>query len=210
MFIRRRLFAALAPVLALAIALGGAAPAKAADVAAARDLIKSTATNLLQVVNSSQANAQKQAQLRQLVDANVDVDGVARFVLGRFWRVATPAQRADYMATFRQLLVYAVAAQASGFQGASFKMGQAQAQAAGVVVDTLVSVPGKPTATVQWVVGDVAGQPKIVDILAEGTSLRITERNDYAGVISQHGGKIQPLIDAMHQQLARFKANASG
>jgi phospholipid transport system substrate-binding protein len=56
----------------------------------------------------------------------------------------------------------------------------------------------------------VDGQPKIVDIIAEGTSLRLTERNDYAGVISQHGGQIQPLIDAMRNQLARFQANPTG
>jgi hypothetical protein len=29
-------------------------------------------------------------------------------------------------------------------------------------------------------------------------------------VISQHGGQIQPLIDAMRNQLARFQANPTG
>jgi phospholipid transport system substrate-binding protein len=210
MLIRRRLFAAMAPALPLAMALGSAVPARADNLAGARDLIKNTASKLLEVINSSQSNAQKQAELRQLVYSNVDVDGVARFVLGRYWRVATTAQRADYMATFRQLLVYAVTGQASSFQGATFKMGKVAAQPVGIVVDTVVSVPGKPDTTVQWVVAYEGGQPKIIDILAEGTSLRITERNDYAGVISQHGDKVQPLIDAMHKQLARFKANAAG
>jgi phospholipid transport system substrate-binding protein len=63
---------------------------------------------------------------------------------------------------------------------------------------------------VQWVVAMMNGQPKIIDIIAEGTSLRLTERNDYAGVISQHGGQVQPLIDAMRNQLARFQANPTG
>ncbi len=184
--------------------------ARADDISAAQTMIQTTGSTLLGVVNSSAGYAQKQAQLKQLVDANVDVDGVAHFVLGRYWRVATPAQQQEYMETFRQLLVYAVTGQASTFQGASFTVGQASQQPVGIVVQTTVNVPGKPPATVQWVVAMMNGQPKIIDIIAEGTSLRLTERNDYAGVISQHGGQIQPLIDAMRTQLARFEANPTG
>jgi phospholipid transport system substrate-binding protein len=103
-----------------------------------------------------------------------------------------------------------VTGQTSTFQGASFTIGSASQQPVGIVVSTTVNVPGKAPATVQWVVAMVDGQPKIVDIIAEGTSLRLTERNDYAGVISQHGGQIQPLIDAMRNQLARFQANPTG
>jgi phospholipid transport system substrate-binding protein len=114
------------------------------------------------------------------------------------------------MNTFRQLLVYAVTAQASGFQGAKFTVGQVDQRDVGTVVDTVVIIPGKPTAHVQWVVATIKGRPMITDILAEGTSLRLTERNDYAGVISQHGGNVQALIDAMHQQLARFQSQTTG
>lgn len=206
---RRRVMTFFATAMLLASFVGLTSRARADDVSDARTLIESTCTQLLGVINSSQGDAQKQAAMQQLVRGAVDVDGVARFVLGRFWRVATPAQQQDYMQTFRQLLVYAVTGQAASFQGAKFTMGQAAMRDAGIVVDTDVTVPGKPEAQVQWVVATVGGKPKIIDILAEGTSLRLTERNDYAGVISQHGGQVQPLLDAMHHQLARFQSNAS-
>jgi phospholipid transport system substrate-binding protein len=207
---RRSVMTALAAALPIAGSLGLVSTAHADDVSTARSLIEGTGSKLLGVINSSEKDSAKQEQLRQLVYGSVDVDGVARFVLGRYWRIATPAQQQDYMQTFRQLLVYAVTAQASTFQGASMKVGQAAQRDMGMVVDTAVTVPGKPETTVQWVVAPIDGQPKIIDIIAEGTSLRITERNDYAGVISQHGGQIEPLLNAMHQQLARFKANATG
>jgi phospholipid transport system substrate-binding protein len=207
---RRTAISLVAAAMAGAGSIALIPAAWADDLSAARAMIQTTGGRLLSVVNSSAGSAQKQAQLKQLVDDNVDVDGVARFVLGRFWRVATPQQQQEYMQTFRQLLVYAVTGQASTFQGASFSMGSATQQPVGIVVDTTVNVPGKPPATVQWVVQMMNGQPKIIDIIAEGTSLRLTERNDYAGVISQHGGQIQPLIDAMRTQLARFEANPTG
>jgi phospholipid transport system substrate-binding protein len=207
---RRTAITLLAAVAAGAGFIAVTPAARADDLSAAQALIQTTGGRLLSVVNSSAGYAQKQAQLKQLVDDDVDVDGVARFVLGRYWRVATPQQQQDYMQTFRQLLVYSVTGQASTFQGASFSVGSATQQPVGILVGTTVNVPGKPQATVQWVVQMVNGQPKIIDIIAEGTSLRLTQRNDYAGVISQHGGRIQPLIDAMRSQLARLQANPTG
>jgi phospholipid transport system substrate-binding protein len=207
---RRSLITALVAAAPVGTFLAVAPGARADDLSAARAMIEQTGNQMISIINSSTGAAQKQAEFQRLVFANVDVDGVARFVLGRFWRVATPAQQQTYLETFRQLLVYAVTGQTSAFQGATFTMGSVTQQPVGIVVGTTVNVPGKPPATVQWVVAMMNGQPKIIDILAEGTSLRLTERNDYAGVISQHGGQIQPLIDAMHNQLARFQANPTG
>ena len=207
---RRNLITALATAVPVGAFLAIAPGARADDLSEARAMIQSTGNQMISIINSSAGTAQKQAAFQQLVFATVDVDGVARFVLGRFWRVATPQQQQEYMQTFRQLLVYAVTGQTSTFQGASFTVGSATQQPVGIVVGTTVNVPGKPPATVQWVVAMMNGQPKIIDILAEGTSLRLTERNDYAGVISQHGGDVQPLIDAMRNQLARFQANPTG
>jgi phospholipid transport system substrate-binding protein len=207
---RRRLIAAALAAAPLGAVLAGAPGARADDLSAARAMIQSTGDKMVAIIDSSAGYAQKQAAFQQLVYANVDVDGVARFVLGRFWRVATPAQQRAYMETFRQLLVYAVTGQTSSFQGATFTVGEAMQQPVGLVVTTTVNVPGKPPANVQWVVAMMDGQPKIIDILAEGTSLRLTERNDYAGVISQHGGDVQPLIDAMRNQLARFQSGPTG
>ena len=207
---RRNLIIALAAAAPLGTFLAVAPRARADDLSAARAMIQNTGNQMVSIINSSAGAAQRQAAFQQLVYANVDVDGVARFVLGRFWRVATPEQQQEYMQTFRMLLVYAVTAQTSTFQGASFMVSSTTQQPAGIVVETTVNVPGKAPANVQWVVAMMNGQPKIIDILAEGTSLRLTERNDYAGVISQHGGQVQPLIDAMRNQLARFQANPTG
>jgi phospholipid transport system substrate-binding protein len=46
------------------------------------------------------------------------------------------------------------------------------------------------------------GSPKIVDVVAEGTSLRLTQRSDYASYLSQHGNNVDALIAAMKAQLS--------
>jgi phospholipid transport system substrate-binding protein len=57
-----------------------------------------------------------------------------------------------------------------------------------------------PPANVTWVVADESGTPKIVDVIAEGTSLRLTQRSDYASFLAHNGGNIDALIDALRAQ----------
>jgi phospholipid transport system substrate-binding protein len=50
-------------------------------------------------------------------------------------------------------------------------------------------------------VADIAG-PKVIDVIAEGTSLRLTQRSDYLAYIGRNGNALGPLIDALRQQAA--------
>ena len=62
--------------------------AQAADRAVA--FVKSTSDRLVAVVNSQGPPAEKRRRLQEVIAATVDVDDLARFCLGRFWRIATP------------------------------------------------------------------------------------------------------------------------
>ncbi|MGL1446739.1 ABC transporter substrate-binding protein, partial [Vibrio parahaemolyticus] len=39
-----------------------------------------------------------------------DIDAISQFVLGRYWRTATEAQRAEYQKLFQQFIVSSYAA----------------------------------------------------------------------------------------------------
>jgi len=202
MLTRRR----LAVLTGCAVAAAGLPVAARAAVPGAAAFIKQAGDRFLAVINAPGTMRGKQQQLRQIVEQDVDVTGVGRFVLGRFWRVATPAEQQQYMAVFRQILVYNVTTRIGDYKGATFTIGRTTARAEGTVVDTTINAPNNPPTQVQWVVQDVGGQPKIVDVIAEGTSMRLTQRSDYASVIVQNGGKVAALIAAMQHQLAGLQA----
>jgi phospholipid transport system substrate-binding protein len=135
----------------------------------------------------------------------VDVEGVARFVLGRWWRQATPAEQQEYLRLFEETLVRNLASRFGEFQGVRFALGRSQQRTEDdVLVTTLVERPGSAAAALDWRVADVGGQPKIVDLVAEGTSLRLTQRSEYSAVITRGGNRVAALLQAMRDQLARM------
>jgi phospholipid transport system substrate-binding protein len=59
-------------------------------------------------------------------------------------------------------------------------------------------------------VAEINGQPKVVDVIAEGTSLRLTTRSEYSAVIQRNSGKVASLLDAMRGQIAQLASREGG
>ena len=203
MFLRRFVLSAMA-CAPLLCALPGAAQAQPVPPDAAKAFITQSGQQLVTIVNSSATESQKADQLRTLVNQIVAVDQVGDYVLGRYITVATPAQHAQFLTLFHQLLSYNITYQIKAYQGISFVVNGASPMGKDTVVDTTISSPGKQPADVGWAVDEVGGTPKIVDVIVAGTSLRITTRNDYASVITDNGGQFSALLTAMQTQISKI------
>jgi phospholipid transport system substrate-binding protein len=164
--------------------------------------VKSTGDKLVSVVNGPGSDREKHAKLMQIIDSAVDVDGVARFCLGRFWRSASAEQQRSYTQLFHQTLVNNITSKLGEYRGVRYTMGRAQQRDGNAVVSTVVERPNNPPTSVDWIISNPANDPRIIDVIAEGTSLRLTQREDYASYLSHHNGSIDALIDAMRQQVA--------
>jgi phospholipid transport system substrate-binding protein len=206
MYFRRFILGAVAAAPLLAV-MAGAAQAQPVSPDVARAFIQKSGAQLVGIVNSSATQAQKAAELRQLVNQIVAVNQVGDYVLGRYLHVLTPQQHEQFQALFHQLLSYNITYQIKAYQGVGFTVNSAAQQGNDMVVDTTITTPGQAPADVGWAVDEVDGSPKIVDVIVAGTSLRITTRNDYSGVITDHGGQVSALMDAMQGQITRI-ANA--
>ena len=47
-----------------------------------------------------------------------------------------------------------------------------------------------------------SGGPKIIDVIAEGMSMRLTQRSDYASFLTRNNGNVGALILALQRQAA--------
>ncbi len=196
------LIAALPAALMLpAVLTPPASASPASDRATA--FITTAGGKFVAAINGTGTLEQRRQVLGGIVDDAVDVNGVARFCLGRFWRTATPAQQQKYLELFRNALVVNIASKIGEYQGVRFVVGATQDRDVGELVSTIIERPNNPPVNVQWVVANAGTDPKVVDVIAEGTSLRITQRDDYASFLTQHGDNIDGLLDAIRHQLSQ-------
>lgn len=173
----------------------------------AKTFIRNAGDKLVAVVNGSGSHAQKAQALQTLVNQIVAVDTVGNYVLGRYRNVLSPQQHQEFLSLFHQLLSYNITYQIRAYEGVTFTVNGTSEMGGDTLVDTTITRPGEAPADVKWAVQDVGGQPKIVDVIVAGTSLRITTRNDYTSVITSHGGQVSALLDAMKSQISRIKSS---
>ena len=195
----RRFFLSIATV-ALIAGLTRTPPAGAQTASQAAAFIRATGSAMVQVVDSEAPDQDKAQEMARIIDQRVDVNGIARFCLGPFWRTASPAQQKEYLGLFHRVLVFNIDAKMGQYQGVSFTITRTAPGEGGQVVATIIKRPNEPPANVDWVVQDVDGSPKIVDVIAEGTSLKVTQRSDYSSFIMQNHQSIQALLNAMKRQ----------
>jgi len=201
--LHRREFLLLTTAFSLAGALGIQSVAFAQSGDRATAFVKATGDKLVAVVNGAGSAEAKRRELTQVIDAAVDVDGVGRFCLGRFWRQASPDQQKRYLELFHKVLVTSITAKLGEYQGVRFSMGRSRPQDEEQIVSTVVERPNNAPTAVDWVISNPGSNPKIVDVIAEGTSLRITQRSDYAAYLQRNNNNIDALIGAMRDQVAQ-------
>jgi phospholipid transport system substrate-binding protein len=177
--------------------------AQAGDQAVA--FVKGTSDQLVEIANRALPPAERRLRLQRVIDATVDVDDIAHFCLGRFWRLATPEQQKQYMVLFHDVLVTEISGHLGEYNGVRVTMGLARASADTEIVITHVERPGSQTMQVDWVISTSSGHPKIVDLLAEGTSMRLTQSSDFTAYLARHQYNIHELLEGMQQMIARSR-----
>jgi phospholipid transport system substrate-binding protein len=167
--------------------------------------VKSTSEQLVAIVNGVGTPQEKHQRLQAVIDSAVDVNDIARFCLGRFWRIATPDQQQQYMALFHDLLVTKIASHLGEYQGVRVTLRLSRTSADTEIVITTVERPKNPANQVDWVVGTTTGSPKIVDLVTDGASLRLTQSSDFTAYLARHQYNIHELIEGMRQLVAQNK-----
>ncbi len=196
------LIAALPGLLALPAGLARPAYASAAGDRASA-FIAAIGEKLAAAINGTGSLEQRRQVVAGIIDDTVDVNGVARFCLGRFWRTAAPAQQQQYLKLFRDMLVTNIASKLGEYKGVRFTVGATQDREDGEIVSTIVARPNNPPTNIQWLVANAASDPKIIDVIAEGVSLRLTQRDDYASFMSQHGNNVDALLAGMRKLVSQ-------
>ncbi len=190
----RRFF--LSTIVGLWIGLGNFAVA-AVQPGAASELIRRLGEQAIAALDAPGASLEaREARFRSLLSEGFDLAFIGRFVLGRYWRQATPEQRSDYLALFGEYVLQTYSARLGGYAGESMTiLSERPAGTKDIVVSTRILRPSGPPIQAAWRVRTTGGRYRIIDIMVEGVSMVVTQRSEFAAVIQRRG--LQGLIDEL-------------
>lgn len=191
--------------LVVSLFLVSATTASAQDAAteakAFVDKVGGTALAVLK--DESLSQEQQVAQLNTLFSQSVDIPYVAKFVLGRYWRTATPEQQAKYLAAYEPFLIKNYVSRVARYSGQTYTLGTARPTDDGAIVGMTLHTPdgSAPDVIVNYRLSKTPQGYKVIDILVEGVSLLNTQRSEFASVVANKG--LDYLISALEKRAAK-------
>jgi phospholipid transport system substrate-binding protein len=191
-----------AALLATALPAGavyaqGTPVAVAIDVPGAANTVSDFGSRTLRMLqDKTLTKAGRERDFRASLEADFDFQIIARFVLGRYWLAATAQERQAFSAVFKDYVVQSYSALFDGFGVQHLKVtGERAEGAATTIVRTDVARSNSAELTkVDWRVLKLGDSYKIVEVIVEGVSVSMVQRQEVASIMDRNGQQISDLI----------------
>lgn len=193
-------------VAMMALLALGLLPPASANTRVARDagqFVSSIAQEAIDELASTALDEDERLRrFRRLFAEGFDIPLIARFVLGRYWRQASDAERAEYLKLFDELVVQTYARRFNEFNAARLRVLSVSRpnEDNDVIVAVEGALQGKPPVRMDVRVRQSAAQFKIIDLSIEGISMAVTQRDEFSSVIQRGGGRIEALLASLRDK----------
>lgn len=195
---RRALLAALGIAMLMPALSAGTAAADQDTESFIRELGDKA---VAQLTGDDLSDADRAERFRSLLLAHFDVPKIGKYVLGRYWRSATPEEQAEYLALFEDFLVASYSRRFAEYTGEAFEVTSSRPEGDGLeLVRSFVLTSNGEKAKLDWILERQDAGLMILDIKVEGLSMSETHRSEFASVIQNSGGKVAGLIDALRKK----------
>ena len=192
-------------VVGLTVGVGNAAADNNHVAVDARKFVTKVAERTIQSLTAQNiSKAERRNRFRKLMLEYFAFKGIAKWVLGRYWRRANARQREEFLRLFEDLMVVIYADRFAKYSGEKLDVGRSEIRGKNdILVHSLInrSVGLKPVAVI-WRISHKDENFKIVDLMVEGLSMGLTQQKEFASVIRKNGGKIEGLLSELRKRLA--------
>lgn len=131
---------------------------------------------------------------------HIDFAAMSQWVMGRYWRQATPAQQQRFVSAFRQLLVrtYIATVKLASLDQIFYLPERPSGRPDRAVVRTELRKPGEPAVSIDYYLHLSDGQWKVYDVRTDGISLISNYRSSFAAEIAGLG--MEAFISRLEQK----------
>ena len=181
-------------------------------------VVQDATNTLLTRITKEKATLKKdEAALLRVVEENitpfVDIDGIARSVMGQYFRQATPAQQKEFARVFKQSLVRTYAKGLTSYEDQKivFKPYKAGTDTQKAQVNVDVHGDGGQVFPVTFQMQmDKAGKWKVRNLILNGINLGLTFRNQFSSAVESNRGSLDKAIAGWTPDTKALEGTSAG
>ena len=163
--------------------------------------VSNFADNAISILSNESLNAsQKNIQFTELVMSSIDMNLISKFVLSKYWKLATDDQKKAYLAAFKQYFISSYANKLDQYSGEKVIIVSSNAAKKFVIVKSNIVRDGTDTLKIEldWRLLTRDSQTKIIDLSIEGISLIIAQREEFQSFLANNDNSLDALINKLN------------
>lgn len=143
----------------------------------------------------------RRERFRDLLRVGLDMEHIGQFVLGAYRRRTSDDQMATFLDLLEDNIVQNYAWRFRNYNGQKLDvLGVREGGRGNTLVETELSQAGDaPPIRVDWRIHEKNGEWRVIDIVVEGISMMVTQRDEYVGYMRSNGG-VDALLKALRKQ----------
>ena len=185
---------------AIAVIVGVAAAPRPVAAETPAEFISVLGADVLQEMRADVPLPQKEEYFRQMLHQDADLEGISRFVLGPFWRIASADQRQEFEKIFEDYIIRSDGPLLVQYSGGTFQVTGSRTDPAGVIVTSQITSPQGQPIEMNWQLGISGGRYKIQDVSIDGVSAAMSRRSQIQAMMERAGGQVASLLAMMRQE----------
>ena len=172
-----------------------------ASFEAEEKFVSNFADNAISILSNESLNAsQKNIQFTELVMSSIDMNLISKFVLSKYWKLASDDQKKAYLVAFKQYFISSYANKLDQYSGEKVVIVSSNAAKKFVIVKSNIVRDGTDTLKIEldWRLLTRDGQTKIIDLSIEGISLIIAQREEFQSFLANNDNSLDALINKLN------------
>ena len=149
-----------------------------------------------------QSEERARQDCRKLLEWAFDIPGMVSYALGPAWAKANERERAALRASFETLIVNHFVRQMRSEPNRAFAFLGYREEAKGRVLAVVRAItPERPDQIWWWRLhAEPDGAWRVVDLIVEGRSVLLSEREDYARILETNNGNIGAVVEYINRR----------
>ena len=163
--------------------------------------VSNFADNAISILSNDSLDAsQKNIQFTELVMSSIDMNLISKFVLSKYWKLATDDQKKAYQVAFKQYFISSYANKLDQYSGEKVIIVSSNAAKKFVIVKSNIVRDGTDTLKIEldWRLLTRDSQTKIIDLSIEGISLIIAQREEFQSFLANNDNSLDALINKLN------------
>ncbi|MGF1639818.1 MAG: phospholipid-binding protein MlaC [Rhodospirillales bacterium] len=147
--------------------------------------------------------ADRRLRFHAMLARELDLPLLARFMLGRYGKDASPETLRTYTETFSDYVLARCAALLAGAGEIDrFEvLGATLIDGGDVLVESRIRRGGGEPIATGWRLRERGGRFVIVDLMVQGLSMAQTQRQEFTAILRANGGRLETLIAALRERM---------